>query len=436
LGTKAAAAPKKAAAAAPSSATTTSGSAVPAATPAPPAPADPLAVWAPVAAPVDPAGGPAPDPKGAIAPLPPGADGTACLATDDSLWAHAGHFKHRWATYAGIRAAIDANEGGLDAFSQGYKKFGFNRGVGPDGSTAGIWYREWAPAAKALALIGEFNAWTPADGHWAAKDEFGVWSIFLPDAAPGTPAIPHNSKIKCRLETGYGEWVDRIPAWIKWATQAAGEIQFNGVHWDPPKVGAPGVAPPDADTAYTFKYPRPPRPRSLRIYECHVGMSSDQPVINSYTAFARDVLPRVRAAGYNTVQLMAVQEHAYYGSFGYHVTNFFAASSRCGTPEDLKAMIDEVRGGGAREEGSGGGVRAKQRGDGAAAAAAAAAAAVAAARKRRRRRWRRPANGGGGGGGGPQTAAAAGVSLPLNLSPSLSLSSPSLSLPTRPTAWA
>jgi 1,4-alpha-glucan branching enzyme len=314
-----------------------------AAAPAPPPPADPLDAWAPTAAPVDPAGGAAPDPKGAIVPLSAGADGTACLATDDSLWAHADHFKHRWGTYAGMRAAIDANEGGLDAFSQGYKKFGFNRGVGPDGKAAGIWYREWAPAAKALALIGEFNNWTPADGHWAAKDDFGVWSLFLPDTSDGKPAIPHASKIKCRLETGYGEWVDRIPAWIKWATQAAGEIQFNGVHWDPPKKGAPGVTPPDGDTAYTFKYPRPPRPRSLRIYECHVGMSSADPKIATYTEFAADVLPRVRAAGYNCIQIMAVQEHAYYGSFGYHVTNFFAASSRCGTPEELKAMIDEVR---------------------------------------------------------------------------------------------
>ena len=103
------------------------------------------------------------------------------------------------------------------------------------------------------------------------------------------------------------------------------EIQFNGVYYAPPEKGEPG-AEPTAETAYTFKYARPSKPEALRIYECHVGMSSAEPKINSYTAFRKEMLPRIRELGYNTVQIMAVQEHAYYGSFGYHVTNFFAAS--------------------------------------------------------------------------------------------------------------
>lgn len=280
------------------------------------------------------------DTPGAIAPIPDH-DGTPCLKFDDSLWSHADHFKYRWNVFRGLRAKIDASEGGMDAFSQGYKKYGLNRGVGPDGKAAGIWYREWAPAAKAVALVGEFNAWDPAPEHWAAKDDYGVWSLFLPDTASGAPAIPHRSKVKTRLETSYGEWVERIPAWIKWATQEWDEIQFNGVHYDPPKKAAPGVV-AGPDEAYTFKWPRPDRPRALRVYECHVGMSSAEPKVNSYLEFKDDVLPRVRALGYNAIQIMAIQEHAYYGSFGYHVTNFFAASSRCGTPDELKAMIDEA----------------------------------------------------------------------------------------------
>ena len=111
-----------------------------------------------------------------------------------------------------------------------------------------------------------------------------------------------------RLETSYGEWVERIPAWVKWATQEWNEIQYNGVHYEPPKKGAPGVIEPDA--AYTFKYPRPPRPRALRIYECHVGMSSQEPKVNSYLEFKDEVLPRIRRAGYNAIQIMAIQEHA------------------------------------------------------------------------------------------------------------------------------
>jgi 1,4-alpha-glucan branching enzyme len=100
------------------------------------------------------------------------------------------------------------------------------------------------------------------------------------------------SKIKIRLETAYGEWVERIPAWIKWATQEWNEIQYNGVYWQPPEAAEPGVV--DAERSYTFKYPRPPRPRALRIYECHVGMSSQEPKVNSYLEFRDEVLPRIR----------------------------------------------------------------------------------------------------------------------------------------------
>ena len=273
-------------------------------------------------------------------PHDPQGDGTECLRFDPSLWSHADHIRTRYDRYRRLRAAIDEHEGGLDAFSQGYKYFGFNRGVSNDGSQEGIWYREWAPAANALALVGDFNDWTPAPEHWAIKNDFGVWQLFLPDLADGTSAIAHRSRIKCRLETPAGEHVDRIPAWTKWATQAWDEILFNACYWEPEGEAEPGVYEPEKK--YVFKYNRPERPSSLRIYECHVGMSSHEPKVNSYLEFKDDMLPRIKKLGYNTIQIMAVQEHAYYGSFGYHVTNFFGVSSRCGTPEELKAMIDEA----------------------------------------------------------------------------------------------
>jgi 1,4-alpha-glucan branching enzyme len=96
-------------------------------------------------------------------------------------------------------------------------------------------------------------------------------------------------------------------------TQAPGEIPYNGIYYDPPE-----------EERYKFKYPRPAKPAALRIYECHVGMSSPEPKVSTYLEFARDVIPRAADMGYNAIQLMAVQEHAFYGSFGYHVTNFFA----------------------------------------------------------------------------------------------------------------
>ena len=110
---------------------------------------------------------------------------------------------------------------------------------------------------------------------------------------------------------------------------------YDGIYWAPPE-------------AYVWRHAPPPPPRALRIYEAHVGMSGQEAAVNTYRAFADDVLPRIARGGYNTVQLLAVAEHAYYASFGYHVTNFFAVSSRSGTPEDLKYLVDTAHGLGLR----------------------------------------------------------------------------------------
>ena len=168
------------------------------------------------------------------------------------------------------------------------------------------------------------------------RDEFGVWTAELPDdAATGAPAIPHGSRVKIRLQHPGGWWVDRLPAWIRWATVPAGVMgaKFDGIHWDPP-----------TGEKYEFKHERPvlKSDETLRIYEAHVGMSSEEEGVASYTYFKDNVLPRIQKLGYNAIQLMAIQEHAYYGSFGYHVTNPFAVSSRSGTPEELKALVDEA----------------------------------------------------------------------------------------------
>lgn len=194
----------------------------------------------------------------------------------------------------------------------------------------GITYREWAPSARTAALIGDFNNWDGAK-HAMTKDPFGVFELRLPNAADGTPAIPHGSRVKIRMQTASGGSIDKIPAWIRMAVQAPGEIPFNGVYYNPP-----------AAEQHVFVHPRPPMPKSLRIYEAHVGMSSIEPKISTYAEFRDTVLPRIKYLGYNAVQLMAIQEHAYYASFGYHVTNFFATSSRCGTPDDLKSLIDRA----------------------------------------------------------------------------------------------
>lgn len=247
------------------------------------------------------------------------------LSTDPGLAPFKDHFEYRVRKYVERKKLLEKHEGSLEEFATGYFKFGFNR----EGDC--IVYKEWAPAAQEAQLIGDFNGWDGTN-HKMEKNQFGVWSIKIPDSGVN-PAIPHNSRVKFRFKHGDGVWVDRIPAWIKYATVDPTRFAapYDGVYWEPPP-----------SERYEFKYPRPPKPQAPRIYEAHVGMSSSEPHVSSYREFAENVLPRIRANNYNTIQLMAVMEHSYYASFGYHVTNFFAVSSRSGTPEDLKYLIDKA----------------------------------------------------------------------------------------------
>lgn len=221
---------------------------------------------------------------------------------------------------------IDQHEGGMEKFSRGYEKYGFL--VAPDQT---ITYREWAPNSLRAYLIGDFNGWN-RDSHEMKRDSFGVWEIVLPPH-DGRAAIEHDSKVKVSFVVPNDHArAERVPAWIKRVTQ---DLNVSPVYdarfWNPP-------------TKYTFKNPRPPKPASARIYEAHVGISSPEPKVASYKEFTANMLPRIHRLGYNTIQLMAVMEHAYYASFGYQINSFFAASSRYGLPDDLKELIDTAHG--------------------------------------------------------------------------------------------
>lgn len=208
----------------------------------------------------------------------------------------------------------------LSEFATGYLWYGLHK------NARGGWVlREWAPNATAIYLIGEFNDWKE-DEKYAFKriKDSHNWELKLPKAA-----LKHGDlyKMKVKWDGGEGE---RIPAWVRRVVQDDVTKVFSAQVWAP-------------EEEYKWKKPNfKAKKDPLFIYECHIGMGQDAEKVGSYTEFKDNVLPRVVKAGYNCIQIMAIQEHPYYGSFGYHVSNFFAASSRFGTPEELKALIDEA----------------------------------------------------------------------------------------------
>lgn len=257
-------------------------------------------------------------------------DGTGLVALDPLLNNYLQPLRERFAYYQSVLRRFDTGGGLLGQVSQGHRYFGFNRGELY--GKPGVWYREWAPNALQLRLIGDFNDWDRL-GHPLVRDEYGIWSLFLPDEQFGDRLV-HGSRLKVHVVAENGQAMDRIPAYIRRVIQEphAG-MQFIGQYWNPPQP-------------YEWQHARPtlPKGEGLRIYEAHVGMSSEEPKVSTYAEFTQNVLPRIKSLGYNALQLMAIQEHPYYGSFGYHVSNFYAPSSRFGTPEDLKRLIDTAHG--------------------------------------------------------------------------------------------
>ena len=206
----------------------------------------------------------------------------------------------------------------LTDFANGHKYYGLHK------AARGWVFREWAPNAKEIYLVGDFNNWEENEKYKAKRiDEAGNWELKLP-----TKAMKHGDLFKMHVywDGGMGE---RIPAWATRVVQDEDTKIFSAQVWNPE---------PYEWKKKTFK----PNKSPLLIYECHVGMAQDAEKVGTYNEFRENVLPRVKADGYNCIQIMAIQEHPYYGSFGYHVSSFFAASSRFGTPEDLKALIDQA----------------------------------------------------------------------------------------------
>ena len=237
----------------------------------------------------------------------------------------------RYQRYESKLKYIESKYGSLKSFASAHEFFGFTY----DSLRRGWWYREWAPAAHYLSLFGDFNNWDRY-ANPLEREEDGVWSVFLPDAQYKN-RLTHGSLLKVLVQSSIGEQ-ERIPVYIRRAVQNEDNKDFAGQFWITQLMVNRQQTTDNSKKNSTFLIPN----SSLFIYESHIGMGQEKEGVGTYKEFAENVLPRIKKLGYNAIQLMAVAEHPYYGSFGYHVSNFFAASSRFGTPEDLMDLVDKA----------------------------------------------------------------------------------------------
>jgi 1,4-alpha-glucan branching enzyme len=243
------------------------------------------------------------------------------IKKDPYLEPHQGTIERRLQSAQFYISKLNSVSGSLPDFALGYLYFGQHK------DEKNWIFREWAPNASAIFLIGSFNDWKEIEDYRFSKKSNGIWELSI-----ALSKISHTEfyKLSMHWEGGKGE---RIPAWAKRVVQDPVTLIFNAQIWEP-------------ENPYKWKHKQPDNHDVPFIYEAHIGMATEEYRTGTYDEFREKVLPRIINAGYNTIQLMAIQEHPYYGSFGYHVSSFFAPSSRFGDPESLKRLIDEAHGAG------------------------------------------------------------------------------------------
>lgn len=245
------------------------------------------------------------------------------LTDDPYLDPYRDRLKERQAHVAQTRNRLTNGRGTLTDIASGHEYFGLHR------TQDGWVFREWAPAATGISLIGTCSEWKEIDEFRLERiNDHGHWELCLPASRLHPGDLYH---LRMHWHGGSG---DRIPAYARHVVQDPHTTIMNAVVPDP--------------TPYAWQHASPPTSAAPLIYESHVGMAQETPGIGSYTDYRDRILPRIRDAGYTTVQLMAIMEHPYYASFGYQVSCFFAASSRFGPPAELKSLIDTAHGMGLR----------------------------------------------------------------------------------------
>ena len=236
------------------------------------------------------------------------------LKLDPWLAPYEGDFDLRADRYRQTLDRLLTSKQSLSDFANGHAYYGFHK------TDAGWYYREWAPGAEAIYLTGDFCSWDRT-AYPMNRLENGVFELFLPGET-----LRHGMTVMAVVQHS-GHMRERIPLYANYVVQDGQTGAWNAVIYDP-------------ETPFRWSDDGFKPKQKLFIYECHIGMAQEEGKVGSYEEFRTKILPKIRDLGYNTIQIMAIMEHPYYASFGYQVTNFFAPSSRFGTPDELRKLID------------------------------------------------------------------------------------------------
>ena len=196
----------------------------------------------------------------------------------------------------------------------------------PHEDVAGTSFSVWAPHARAVRVVGDFNGWNGVGHAMRRLDDNGVWEIFLPALEPG-------SAYKFELLTQAGEWVTRADPMARYTEVPPATAS---------KVGQSLFTWSDADWM-TRRANTDPHNSPMSVYELHVG--SWRPGLD-YRSLADELIDYVRQLGFTHVEFMPLAEHPYGPSWGYQVTGYYAPTSRFGHGDDLKYLIDRLHGAG------------------------------------------------------------------------------------------
>ena len=208
-----------------------------------------------------------------------------------------------------------------------YKKLGAH--LVNDGKNDGTYFAVWAPHAKSVSVIGEFNNWDSKACPMERNDPLGIYTAFVPEAKKG-------DLYKFCIETFSGSFIDKADPFANSAEMRPGTASritdISNLKWSDGKW---------MEHRKTWDHHKEP----MAIYEAHIGSwkrhpGEDYKGFYTYREFAHEAVSYLKEMGYTHIELMGIAEYPFDGSWGYQVTGYFAPTARYGTPEDFAYMIN------------------------------------------------------------------------------------------------